>query len=256
LLKKEQIIASLQEMRDISKSRKFQQSVDFTVNFKGIDFKKADNRIDVDVTLPHSTGKQASAKVLVFVKDKTFASELKQKGIAMLLDEEIAALKKKDVENLIAEYDAFFAEGPAMITVGKYLGQILAPKERMPKPVPANITAFENLAKKASSSIKITNKKGKFMPLVHVSIGNEGMSDEELAENALTSYKSLVSKVGDENQNIKSVFVKLTMGPPVRVDKQNQKQKTKAGEKPVILEEAEEKKDNDSGKENDGSEQQ
>ena len=49
---------ALKYARELSKKRKFEQSVEFTMNFKGIDFKKAENRIEVDVKIPQTTKKK------------------------------------------------------------------------------------------------------------------------------------------------------------------------------------------------------
>ena len=95
---------ALDYARGLSKKRKFEQSVELILNFKGIDFKKADNRIDIDVKLPYATGKQGNAKVLVFAKDKLFASEVKGIVAKVIMDTEIPNLKKKDVDALIKEY--------------------------------------------------------------------------------------------------------------------------------------------------------
>ena len=120
---RKQVLAALQRMRDESKQRKFAQSVDFTVNFKGVDFKKAENRVDLDVTLPHNVGKDVAVKVAVFVKDKHFAEQLKGKVEKIILEDDIPNMKKKDVEELVRDYAGLLAEGPAILTVGKYLGQ-------------------------------------------------------------------------------------------------------------------------------------
>jgi len=216
---KKEVLAALQKARDQSKSRKFEQSVDLTINFKGLDFKKAENRLDVEVKLPHSTGAKGKSSFVVFVKDKPFATQLKEIGAEVILEEQIEALSKnkKKLQELIASFDVLLAEGPAMITVGKFLGQALAPKGKMPKPVPANVNAVKSLVESAATSTRISNKKGKFMPVVHLSVGKEKMPDEQLTENILTVYEAIESKLEGKKNNVKSVFVKLTMGPPIKI---------------------------------------
>lgn len=218
-MNKREVISALQKARDQSKSRKFEQSVDLTVNFKGIDFKKAENRIDVEVKMPHSTGAKGKSSFAVFVKDKPFAAQLKEIGAEIIMEDDIQALSKnkKKLQELIASFDVLLAEGPAMITVGKFLGQALAPKGKMPKPVPANVNAVKSLVESASTSTRISNKKGKYMPVVHLSVGKEKMNDEQLTENILTVYEAIESKLEGKKNNVKSVFVKLTMGPPIKI---------------------------------------
>ncbi|MEW6295901.1 MAG: 50S ribosomal protein L1 [Candidatus Diapherotrites archaeon] len=212
---KKEVLEALQKARDKGKTRKFRQSVDLTINFKGIDFKKDTNRIDLEVVLPHQEAKKVRA--LVFVRDKGFASSLKGIVERVIMENEIQALDKKQVQELADSVDVLLAEGPVMITVGKFLGQILAPRGKMPKPVQPDVKAVQQFVSKSSSTTRITNKKGKFMPVIHLSVGNEKMPDEQLAENILSVYEAVEAKLPGKKQNVKSVFVKLTMGPPVKV---------------------------------------
>ena len=137
---KKQVQKALDYVRSRSKERKFDQSIDLTMNFKGIDFKKQDNQVEADIKFPHSTGKQAEVKTLVFVKDKLFAKELKGKVDRVVLDSEIPNIKKKQVDEILKEYNVLLAEGPALIEVGKYLGQQLAPKGRMPQLIQKSVS--------------------------------------------------------------------------------------------------------------------
>lgn len=214
---KKEVITALDYSRNLSKKRKFDQSFELVVNFKGIDFKKADNRIEVDVTLPHATGKQGDAKTLVFVKDKLFGKDLEGKASKVIFDEEIANLKKKEVEALMNDYNVFLAEGPSMLTVAKYLGQQLAPKGKMPGPIQANVKSFEQLLKTSSTSTKVTNKKGRFMPVIHLMVGKESFENEQIADNIMVVYNAILEIVPGKEANIKSVLVKTTMGKPIKI---------------------------------------
>ncbi|MFH1587366.1 MAG: hypothetical protein ABID38_05900 [Candidatus Diapherotrites archaeon] len=230
-MEKKKLLVALQRMRDESKQRKFPQSVDFTINFRGIDFKKAENRIDVDVTMPHNVGKDSNAKVAIFVRDKQFAHQLKGKAEKIIMEDDIPNMKKKDVEELVRDYAGLLAEGSAILTVGKYLGQQLAPKGKMPKPITTSVAAFESAVSKMSTSVKITNKKGRFMPLIHILVGKESNSDEELSENIMTVYNAVEAGLPSRKHNVKSTIVKLTMGPPIKVGEAPKAGVEKAGEK-------------------------
>ena len=67
-LNEKDVLDALSRARDGGKDRKFDESVDVMVNFKNIDFKKASNRISVDVNLPFSTrpGRYVSANASAF----------------------------------------------------------------------------------------------------------------------------------------------------------------------------------------------
>ncbi len=223
-MKKQEVLEALSKMRDASKKRNFQQSVDLTINFKGIDFKKPENRIDLDVKMPHGSAKKLES--IAFVKDKDFVRQLEGIVSRIIMDSEIPNLSKKEIQEISDSFDVLMAEGSVMLTVGKYLGQTLAPRGKMPKPITQELKSVQNLIHTSSGVTKITNKKGKFMPLIHVSVGKEIMQDEDLAENVLAVYDAVESKLPARNQNIKSVLVKLTMSPPIKIG-ENSKEEAK-----------------------------
>ncbi len=215
-MNKRDVEQALQEMRKQSKQRRFVQSIELIVNFKGIDFKKQENQIDVKVNLPHATGKKGGAKSLLFARDKNFIAEMQGKVDRIIKEEEIAALDKKAISQIVNEFDVLVAEGPVMIPVGKYLGQQLAPKGKMPKPVQPNVEAVTAMIQQSGSFTRVSNRKGKFMPVVQLVIGNEQMTDEQLAANSMAVVEAILPKLPQMYANIKSIYVKETMGPPVK----------------------------------------
>ncbi len=203
-------------MRTKSKTRKFRQSVELYVNFKGLDFSKNENKIDLNIPLPVATGK-SEAKVLVFAKDADFASRAKEKANRVILESEIAKLDKKEAARLADEFDIVLSEGSVMLSVGKYLGPVLAPKGKMPKIIPAEVSAIESALRQIKGSIRVTNKKGKLMPMLHCLVGNESFKNEDLTENVYAVYSAIVNALPGKQQNIKSLVLKLTMGPPIKL---------------------------------------
>jgi len=232
-MEKESVIQALQKVMDASKERKFVQSIDLSINFKGVDFKKPENRIDAVVQLPFPSTKPK--KVIVFAKDKTFAESIKSFVDEVMMEDRIPALEKKSVKKLASTYEIFLAEGPVMVSVGKHLGQILSPQGKMPSPIPTNAKAVQATIERLKKSVRLTNKKGKYMPVVHASIGNEKMPLEELAENILTVYNAVLSGLQGVEQNIKSIFIKKTMGPAVRIEEKGKPtgKEVKTQKKPV-----------------------
>ncbi len=204
-------------MRQQSKQRRFVQSIELIVNFKGMDFKKPENQIDIRVGMPHATGKKSGGKTLLFARDKAFIAAMHGKVDRIINEADIPKLDSKAVAQIANQFDVLLAEGPVMIPVGRYLGQQLAPKGKMPKPVQPQPAAVGAMLSQASSVTRVTNKKGKFMPVVQVVIGNEKMPDEQLAANAASVVDAIVAKLPQRQGNIKSVYVKETMGPPIRV---------------------------------------
>ena len=216
-MNKQDFVQALAYLRQFSRPRNFDQSIDLTINFKGIDFKKAENRVEVDVRFPHSTGKQQNIKSVLFAKDKNFAQEAKGIVTRVIMDTEIPSMKKKDVDNLLKDFNVLLAEGPALVVVGKYLGQQLAPKGLMPKLVQHSVSSIEQATRTASTVTKISNKKGKFMPLVHVTIGKESFKDNDIVENAEEAVKAVALALPNREVNLKSVYLKASMGPPIKI---------------------------------------
>ncbi|MFH1240021.1 MAG: hypothetical protein V1672_02285 [Candidatus Diapherotrites archaeon] len=209
-------LESLKKVNETSKERKFAQSIELIINFRGLNFKKPENQIDVRVELPHATGK-ISGKSLLFAKDTTFVASVKNKVDRIIMEEEISKLSKKDVGLIISQFDILMAEGPVMLTVGKHLGQILAPKGKMPSPVQPTDSSVRQTLTKLSTATRVTNKKGKFMPLVQVVVGKEGMPENDIAENMVAVYNSVLNSLPGKKQNIKNIYVKKTMSPAVKV---------------------------------------
>jgi len=216
-MQKKEVMAALQQMRKKSKPRKFVQSVELIINFKDLDTKKPENQVDVKVSLPHATGKKGSGKALLFAKDKAFIESVKGMFDRVIEETQISKLGKKEIATIASEFDLLLAEGPVMVPVGKYLGQQLAPKGKMPKPVNPNKAMVEQMLKQMGSVTRVTNKKGKFMPLVQTVIGTEKMADEELGENALTIYETVAKALPRKHQNIKNIYLKESMGPTTKI---------------------------------------
>ncbi|MDD5148687.1 MAG: hypothetical protein PHH08_04455 [Candidatus ainarchaeum sp.] len=212
----EDFLTALQKMRSSSKQRKFTQTIELMVNLTGLDFKKPENQLDLKVTLPFATGK-GRGKVLVFCREKGFAADIKEKADRIIMESDIQGMNKKDVAQIIDEFDVLLAEGPVMLTVGKYLGQQLAPKNKMPRPIQPSVSQVESALAEMSSVTRVSNKKGKAMPVIQVVIGNEKMKDEQLAANGLSVFNAVMGSVPGKSQSIKSVFVKETMGPSTKV---------------------------------------
>lgn len=198
-----------------SKKRKFTQSMDLVLNFRAIDFSKPEKRINVDVHLPKSRGKEP--KVCLFAGD-AMAKTAQGKVDRIIKKDQVSELAKdkKALKDIAEEFDFFFSEPQLMAEIGKTWGVVLGPRKKMPKPLLPNQN-IEVIVKRAKSMITVSNAKGKFMPVVHVSIGSESMPVNEIADNAFAVYEAVKSKLEKGDVNIKSIYVKTTMGSPVKV---------------------------------------
>jgi len=72
-------------------------------------------------------------------------------------------------------------------------------------------------------------------PIVQCSIGKEDATEEELVDNVMTVYNALVHALPNEKHNIKSAYLKLTMGKAFMIGEKQ------AEEKPIKKESTEKK---------------
>ncbi len=203
---------AIQKAKSESKERKFSQTWDMSIEFKNMDMKKSESKFNLEIPLPEGRGKDIK---VIFIAD-TLSEEAKKLADRVLTKPEIEKLagKKKEIRKLAIEYDMWLAEAPLMPLVGKALGMILAPRGKMPKPVPpkAKIDGIVALAKRM---VKI---KTKDTPVVHAPIGTDKMTEEQVAKNALHVFNVVSEKLPKGRNNVKSVHVKLTMGRSLKVE--------------------------------------
>ncbi|RLG61156.1 50S ribosomal protein L1, partial [Candidatus Geothermarchaeota archaeon] len=129
---KELLIEKIGVAKQLSKKRKFKQSIEVIIAIKGLDLKRPENRMNFIITLPNELGKQK--RVCVFA-DGPFAEEAKKQGADRILtraDIESLAGNKAKIKKMAKEYDFFIAQPELMGQVGKYFGFVLGPRGKMP----------------------------------------------------------------------------------------------------------------------------
>jgi large subunit ribosomal protein L1 len=192
--------------------RKFKQSVDLVINLKDVDMSNPSNRIDEEVYLPGGRGEEA--KIAVFATGE-MALKAKDVADAVFKPEEIGELAKdtKNAKGVAEKYDFFIAEAPLMPTVGKSLGRFFGPRGKMPRPIPPNADISAEV-KKLRNTVRIRSKD---KTTFHCIIGREDMGADAISENIEEILKVMEGKLERGKMNIKSAYVKTTMGSPVRV---------------------------------------
>ena len=198
---------ALQELRKEEK-RKFEQTVDLIINFKGIDLKK--NAISVIVNLPHK------------FKDKRICGFLENKSdlVKTITKPEFAKYSdKKELKKLVKDYDFFIANASLMPAVATTFGKVLGPAGKMPTPQLGVImgdrpSAVKELVDKISTSLKIRAKEAS----VKLSVGKENMSDEKIIENVTEIYNAVLNALPQKVENIRNAMIKMTMTKPIVVE--------------------------------------
>lgn len=205
-------IDSIKKVLKDSKKRNFLESVELAVNLKDVDLSDPRNRIQDEIILPKGRGKLI--KVGLFGSSE-MAVKVKDVADLIIQPEEIEEISesKAKAKKMLAEYDFFVAEAPLMPIIGKRLGVILGTTGRMPRPVQpgSDPTQIINNLKR---SVRIRTKD---RMTFHIPIGTKDMSPEDLAENLDAILKRITSKLDRGEMNIKSAYLKTTMGPAVEV---------------------------------------
>lgn len=204
---------AIEEIKEKSKKRKFVQSVDLVLNFQRLDLKKPEHRLNLTLSLPKGRGKKL--KTLVFCGQELI-TEAKRVADRVITADEIEKISKNkpEAKKLAEDYDIFLAQTDLMALIGKTLGQILGTRGKLPKPVPPT-TKLEPIIKSMTNSVVLKTKNA---PTIHTSIGTEEMSNEDLEANAIIIINGVKEKLPNKEGNMKSIFIKTTMGPAIKVD--------------------------------------
>ena len=165
------------------------------------------------MTLPHGLGKPR--KIGVFARGET-AVKAREAGADIVLEPseiENLAKNKRKAKKLASSIDFFIAEAPLMPEIGRKLGPILGPRGKIPQPIPP-LSDPKPFIERLRKSVKIRTRD---KPTFHAPLGTKTMNPEQLAENALEVLKVIENKYENPSQVVKSIYVKTTMGPSVRV---------------------------------------
>src|SRR5512136_530169 len=212
MVEKEKIAATVKQAIESAPKRKFRESVDITVNLKNIDLSQPKNRIDETILLPHQLG---GVKIAVLGKGDITSRAKDAKVDLIISSEEIERLggAPREARKIAAEYRFFIAETGVMPQVGRFLGPRLGPRGRMPTPIPGG-TDIRPIVERLRKSVKIRTKDKKTF---HVKVGSTQMPPEQIAENIDAVLKKIEGALDQGPMNIRSVFVKTTMGPAERL---------------------------------------
>ena len=211
---RQKFVEAVKEAKARAKPRNFTQTVEMAVNLKDIDLRKPENRFKLEVVLPHGRGKEPKIAVIA---DGAVAEAAKKLGLDVISGEQLEELAKspRQARKLAKNYDFFIAAAPLMPKIGRYLGRYLGPRNKMPQVVPPTMTNLEPIVARLKRTVRIQLKNN---PVVHARIGTEDMDDEKLAENAEAVLNAIINKLERGENQVKSVYVKTTMGPAVKVE--------------------------------------
>ncbi len=209
----ENINNAIKEAIENAPERKFVESMDIQFTIKDVDLKNPTNRIKEEVRLPSGRGRDV--RIAMFAAGEA-ATRAREAGIHVITPPEIEELggNKGSAKKIGNQFDFFLSEVPHMGLIGRYLGTVLGPRGKMPRPVPPTL---DPAAIATGLKTTVVVKSGDKMTF-HSTIGTVGQTQEELLANAMEVYNRVIGRLERGAGNIRSLFIKTTMGPATRVE--------------------------------------
>lgn len=191
--------------------RNFVETIDLQVTLKNFDPRK-DKRFAGSFRLPVIPRPRLQVCVL---GDDVHCGQAKELGYPFMSVEDLKKLNKnkKLVKKLAAKYDAFVSSQSLIKQIPRLLGPGLNRVGKFPTVV-APGDSLEERVNEVKGQVKFQVKK---VLCLSVAVAHVGMSKEEIQTNILLSTNFLVSLTKKQWQNIKSIYIKSTMGPSFQV---------------------------------------
>merc|ERR1712214_11604 len=205
----EQVAGMITASKD--KNRKFTESVELQITLKNYDPQK-DKRFSGTVKLPNIPRPKQQICV---IGDAAHNDEAESKGVPHMSADDLKKLNKdkKLVKKLAKKYDAFLASESLI----KQIPRLLGPGLNKAGKFPTMLTHQDDIDAKIidlQSTIKFQMKK---VLCLSVAIGNVAMTEDELVQNIHLAINFLVSLLKKHWQNVRSLYIKSTMGPAQRL---------------------------------------
>ena len=207
---------AIQTALDESPERKFIESLEMSITLKDVDLKNPTNRIQEEVRLPSGRGKEV--KIAMFAGGE-MAAKARKAGLEIIDPSTIEDLggNRQTARKMANNFDFFLSEISHMGTVGRFLGVVLGPRGKMPRPVPPPVDPAMIAGGLKDTAIVRSRDKVTF----HIAIGTRSQTIEELTANALAIWKRVMGKLDRGPSNIRSCYVKTSMGPAIKVEVAN-----------------------------------
>jgi len=202
---------SIQTVLKDRKERKFKESIDLQVNLKNYDCQK-DKRFSGSIKLPNVCRPRMTVCLICDLRDEDIA---KKAGVATQNQDELKKLNKnkKLVKKLCNQYDAFLCSESIIKNVPRLVGPHMNRAGKFPTVIGLN----EDIASKITelqSTVKFQLKK---VLCLGTCVGHAEMTEDQIRQNTVLAINFLVSLLKKNWQNLKSAYIKTTMGAPQRI---------------------------------------
>ncbi len=204
------------------KVRKFDESIDLIINIKDINLNDPKNRIDKEIILSNEIITDGKPNICVIASDEILL-EAKKLGVDTLDSDGLIKInneEKKYKKKFAKKYDFFIVEDKMMRDVARYLARFLGPVGKMPKPFPTGygiISSTEDLKIAFERYKKIIRIQMKKQPIIFAKIGKKSMNKDKLFENIKSVVNFIADQMPHKFNNFKSIYLKSTMGKPVKI---------------------------------------
>jgi len=193
------------------RKRHFVQTIELQVGLKNWDVQK-DKRFSGVVRLPNPCKK--SIKVCI-LGDQVHLDEAKKLGLPCMGVDGLKTIgrNKKPLKKLCKKYNCFLASE----TVLRQIPKLNGPAFNRAGKFPTVIQHTDDLAAKVlelQSQVKFQMKKSLCLG---VAVANVSLTEEQIQANLERSINFLISLLKKGWQNIKSLYIKTSMGAPVRI---------------------------------------
>nr|Q9SW75.1 RecName: Full=Large ribosomal subunit protein uL1; AltName: Full=60S ribosomal protein L10a [Chlamydomonas reinhardtii]AAD50305.1 60S ribosomal protein L10a [Chlamydomonas reinhardtii] len=191
-----------------TKPRKFQETVELQIGLKNYDPQK-DKRFSGSVRLPFVP----RPRMRVRAGDVKHCEQAGAIGVDAKGVEDLKKLNKnkKLVKKLAQAYHAFLASDSVIKQIPRLLGPGLNKAGKFPAPINKNL---EEMVLDTKCSIKFQLKK---VLCMGVAVANVGMTEGEIRTNIMYAINFLVSLLKKNWQNVRCLYIKSTMGKPIRI---------------------------------------
>lgn len=193
------------------KKRNFNETVELQIGLKNYDPNR-DKRFSGTIRLPHVP--RPNLKICI-LGDEVHCDQAKALGVDYRTADDLKKLNKgkKEVKKLAASYDIFLASEAIIKQIPRLLGPGLNKAGKFPTPI-SHSDDMKAKIEEAKATIKFQLKK---VLCLGVAIGHVSLTEDELVANTMLSINFLVSLLKKNWQNVKSLFIKSTMGTPIRI---------------------------------------
>jgi len=208
-----QVAEAIAELRLKMKQRKFTETIELQIGLKDYDPQK-DKRFVGTVRLPNNPRPQLK---ICIIADEKHKDEVTKNGLDIEVID-LDSLKKfnkdkKLVKNWAKKYSLLIASDTVLKKVPVVVGPILNRINMFPQVVSHN-TPLQTAVEDIRSSVKFQLKK---VTCLATAVGSATMTDDELRSNIMMSINFLVSLLKKGWHNLKSVNIKSTMSPAIKL---------------------------------------